>query len=74
MAYSKLCKRVIESPNNSGKRTSNINIITPHIIVGLATMQTLGDIFKNPNRQASSNYGVCVDGIVGIVDESNRSW
>ena len=74
MSYSKLCKRVIESPNNSGKRTSNINIITPHIIVGLATMQTLGDIFKNPNRQASSNYGVCVDGIVGIVDESNRSW
>lgn len=74
MAYSKLCKRVIESPNHSGKRTSKINIITPHIIVGLATMQTLGDIFKKPSRQASSNYGVCVDGIVGIVDECNRSW
>lgn len=74
MSYSKLCKRVIESPNNSGKRTNKVNIITPHIIVGLATMQTLGDIFKNPNRKASSNYGVCVDGIVGIVDECNRSW
>lgn len=74
MSYSKLCKRVIESPNNSGKRTNKVNIITPHIIVGLATMQTLGDIFKNPSRQASSNYGVCVDGIVGIVDECNRSW
>lgn len=74
MAYSNLCKKVIESPNHSGKRTSKVNIITPHIIVGLATMQTLGDIFERPSRQASSNYGVCVDGIVGIVDECNRSW
>lgn len=74
MSYSKLCKNIIESPNHSGKRTSKVNIITPHIIVGLATMQTLGDIFIKPSRQASSNYGVCVDGIVGIVDEDNRSW
>lgn len=74
MSYSKLCKAIIESPNHSGKRTDKINIITPHIIVGLATMRTLGDIFIKPNRKASSNYGVCVDGIVGIVDEDNRSW
>lgn len=74
MAYSKLCKKIIESPNHSGKRTEKINIITPHIIVGLATMNTLGEIFSRPARQASSNYGVCTDGIVGIVDEDNRSW
>lgn len=74
MAYSKLCKKIIESPNHSGKRTDNIDIITPHIIVGLAKMDTLGSIFIKPSRQASSNYGVCVDGIVGIVDEDNRSW
>lgn len=74
MAYSKLCDKIIESPNHSGKRTEKINIITPHIIVGMATMETLGNIFIRPDRGASSNYGVCVDGIVGIVDEDNRSW
>lgn len=74
MAYSKLCAKIIESPNHSGKRTEKINIITPHIIVGLATMETLGNIFIRPARQASSNYGVCADGIVGIVDEDKRSW
>ena len=55
MAYSKLCKKIIESPNHSGKRTDNIDIITPHIIVGLAKMDTLGSIFIKPSRQASSN-------------------
>lgn len=74
MSYSKICDKIIESPNHSGKRTEKINIITPHIIVGLASMETLGNIFIRPARQASSNYGVCVDGIVGIVDEDNRSW
>lgn len=74
MAYSKLCDKIIESPNHSGKRTEKLAIITPHIIVGMASMETLGNIFIRPARQASSNYGVCVDGIVGIVDEDNRSW
>lgn len=74
MAYSSLCKKIIESPNNSGKRSEKLRIITPHIIVGQASMDTLGRIFSKPERSASSNYGVCVDGIVGIVDEDNRSW
>ena len=38
------------------------------------TMSSLGNMFSNKSRGASSNYGVCVDGIVGIVDENNRSW
>lgn len=74
MGYSKLCSRIIESPNHSGRRTKKLAIITPHIIVGMATMSSLGNMFSNKSRGASSNYGVCVDGIVGIVDENNRSW
>lgn len=74
MGYSKLCSRIIESPNHSGRRTKKLAIITPHIIVGMATMSSLGNMFSKTSRGASSNYGVCVDGIVGIVDENNRSW
>ena len=72
--YSSLCKMIIESPNHSGQRTEDVCIITPHSIVGQASMQTLGNIFANPSREASSNYGACIDGIVGIVSEDNRSW
>lgn len=74
MGYSKLCSRIIESPNHSGRRTKKLAIITPHIIVGMATMSSLGNMFSKTSRGASCNYGVCVDGIVGIVDENNRSW
>jgi LysM repeat protein len=38
-------------------------------------VETLGNIFLPASRQASSNYGVGVDGRVGMyVEEKNRSW
>lgn len=63
------------SPNHSGKRTHAIDRITPHCVVGQVTVQSLGAVFAPVSRQASSNYGIGVDGAVGLfVDEANRSW
>lgn len=63
------------SPNHSGQRTHSIDRITPHCVVGQCSVETLGNIFLPASRQASSNYGVGVDGRVGMyVEEKNRSW
>lgn len=63
------------SPNHSGKRTHNIDRITPHCVVGQCSVETLGNIFASSSRQASCNYGIGADGRVLLcVDEGNRSW
>ena len=63
------------SPNQSGKRTHSIDRITPHCVVGQCTAESLGALFADPERQASSNYGIDKDGRVGMYcPESNRSW
>ena len=69
VSYTKL------SPNHSGQRTHSIDRITPHCVVGQCSVETLGNIFLPTSRQASSNYGIDVDGRVGMyVEERNRSW
>ena len=69
VAYTKL------SPNHSGQRTHSIDRITPHCVVGQCSVETLGSIFAPTERQASSNYGIGVDGRIGMyVEEKNRSW
>ena len=69
VSYTKL------SPNHSGQRTHSIDRITPHCVVGQCSVETLGNIFLPASRQASSNYGIGVDGRVGLyVEEKNRSW
>lgn len=76
MAYtnSKLVNYTLRSPNYSAGRIC-INRIAIHCVVGQVTVERLGQIFANPNRQASSNYGVGLDGKIGLyVDEKNRSW
>ena len=63
------------SPNHSGKRKMAIDRITPHCVVGQVTVERLGEIFAPVERQASSNYGIGLDGKVALyVDEGNRSW
>ena len=63
------------SPNHSGQRTHSIDRITPHCVVGQCSVETLGNVFLPTSRQASSNYGIGVDGRVGMyVEEENRSW
>ena len=69
VSYTKL------SPNHSGERTHCIDRITPHCVVGQASVETLGNIFEKPSRKASCNYGIGEDGRVGMyVEECNRSW
>lgn len=63
------------SPNNSGLRTHSVDRITPHCVVGQCSVETLGEIFVKPSRNASANYGIGVDGRVGMYcEEKNRSW
>lgn len=69
VSYTKL------SPNHSGQRTHSIDRITPHCVVGQCSVETLGNIFLPTSRQASCNYGIGVDGRVGMyVEEKNHSW
>ena len=77
MAYtnSPLVSYTLLSPNNSGQRTHAIDRITPHCVVGQCSVESLGSLFANPSRQASSNYGIGSDGRVGMYcEEKNRSW
>lgn len=63
------------SPNNSGRRTMDIDRITPHCVVGQCSVEVLGDIFYPTARQASSNYGIGPDARIGMYcEEKNRSW
>lgn len=69
ISYTKL------SPNHSGQRTHSIDRITPHCVVGQCSVETLGNIFYPASRQASCQYGIGVDGRVGMYcEEKNRSW
>ena len=75
MSNSSLVSYTRLSPNHSGKRTQAVSRITPHCVVGNCSVESLGEVFAKPSRQASSNYGIGVDGRVALyVDEGNRSW
>lgn len=75
MSNSSLVSCTVLSPNHSGKRNHAVDRITPHCVVGQCTAQRIGEIFLPKSRQASSNYGIGVNGEVGLyVDEDNRSW
>lgn len=63
------------SPNRNAPRNHSIDRITPHCVVGQCTIEALGNLFANPGRQASSNYGIGADGRVGMfVEEKDRAW
>lgn len=75
MKNSSLVDYTKKSPNNSGKRTHNVDRISPHCVVGQCSVETLGNLFAAKSRQASCNYAIGSDGRVAlIVDEDNRSW
>lgn len=75
MGYSALTNAVIMSPNHSGSRYNSISKITIHHMAGNLSIETCGNVFLNPNRQASSNYGIGSDGrIACYVDEENHPW
>lgn len=74
MSNSSLVNCTILSPNHSGKRTSSIDRITPHCVVGQLSAEGIGNCFPS-GRNASCNYGIGTEGRVClIVEEGNRSW
>lgn len=64
------------SPNYTpGRRYGKIDTVTIHCVVGQCTVEALGAVFANPQRQASSNYGIGYNGRIGMyVEEKNESW
>ena len=63
------------SPNSNNPRNHKIDTITIHHMAGNLTVESCGATFADPNRQASSNYGIGTDGRIGMyVEEENRSW
>lgn len=75
MSNSPLVDYVKLSHNHSGKRNHVIDTVTIHCMAGNASVETCGAIFADPNRKASSNYGIGSDGRIALyVDEANRSW
>lgn len=75
MSNSSLVSYTRLSPNYT-KMTNKVNRkITIHHAAGKASAESLGAIFSDPNRQASANYGIGIDGEIGLyVAEGNRSW
>lgn len=75
MSNSPLVSYTKISPNRSSPRNKAVDIITPHCVVGQCSVETLGNIFAPTSRQASSNYGIGVDGRIGMYcEEKDRSW
>lgn len=74
-ADSKLVVYTNWSPNHSGQRTHKIDTISIHCMAGNLSIESCGALFANPNRQASSQYGIGTDGRIGqYVPEAYRSW
>lgn len=69
VAYKKI------SPNRTPNRNHKIDTITIHCVVGQCSVETIGGIFANKARKASSNYAIGPDGRIGMyVEEKDRSW
>lgn len=75
MSNSSLISYTKISPNKNTPRNHAIDTITIHCVVGQLSVETVGNIFANPDRQASSNYGIGADGRIALyVEERDRSW
>lgn len=75
MSNSKLVSYTKISPNSTNPRNQKIDTITIHHMAGKLSAEACGNIFADPNRGGSSNYGIGHDGKIGMyVEEKNRSW
>ena len=75
MSNSSLVDYTRLSPNHYNGRNHKIDTITIHCVVGQCSVETLGSIFADSSREASSNYGIGYDGKIGMyVEEKNASW
>ena len=75
MSNSPLVSYTKISPNRNSPRNHEIDTISIHCVVGQLSVETIGNLFASPSRQASSNYGIGADGRIGMyVEEKDRSW
>lgn len=58
-----------------GRDGRKIEKITVHHMAGVLTAKRCGELFQDPNKWASSHYGIGNDGAIGqYVDETNTSY
>lgn len=63
------------SPSRTINRNHAIDTITIHCTAGQCSVESLGKLFGDKNRQTSSNYGIGSDGRIGMYcEEKDRSW
>lgn len=63
------------SPNRNSPREHEIDTITIHCFVGQVTVERMGKSFESKKSQKSCNYGIGLDGRIGMyVEEKDRSW
>lgn len=78
MSYSSLVSQYIPASTNNytkGRGGYKICKITPHHMAGKLTAAQCGNIFANPVRQASANYGIGYNGeIACYVNEEDRAY
>ena len=75
MSNSNLVSYTRISPNRNSPRNHAIDRISIHCVVGQCTAERIGEIFAPSSREASSNYGIGLDGRIGMyVEEKDRSW
>lgn len=73
MAYSSLATKSIISPNYV-KRTHAIDCVSVHCPCSNMSLDTMGEIYKDPKRKSSANYGIDTNGNIAVfVDEKNAS-
>lgn len=75
MSNSPLVSYTKISPNRTSPRNHKIDTITIHCYVGQVSVESMGGWLCNPSAEASANYGIGVDGRIGMfVEEKDRSW
>lgn len=81
MSYSPLACKFIQAngnnytPNRANYGYNKITEICIHYMAGNCSIETLGEIWSDPNRHGSSTYGIGSDGrIACYVDENDIAW
>lgn len=75
MSNSSLVNYTAMSPYKTSPRKKTIDAVIVHCMAGNFSVETLGNIFQRPNKNASSTYGIGSDGRIGqYVDEKDRAW
>lgn len=72
---SPLTQYVYLTANAAFPREKPIDTITIHHMAGALELENLGAEFAKADRRASANYGIDVNGRIGLfVEEANRAW